>query len=75
MGIAELIRGDNGRADGAEGVHRLAEQPLTAIPLELPVARAHIMSHRVARDILHGVRRGHPMGGLADDDDHFHFKV
>lgn len=56
VGIAKLVRGDNGRTNGGKRVKRLANKPLAAVLLELPVARRDIVRHGVACDVLHRIR-------------------
>src|SRR5439155_539659 len=50
--IAELIRRDDPRAKGQEGVEALAQQPLGPWLLELPIACRHVVADRVASHML-----------------------
>src|SRR5262249_39373292 len=54
---------------------RLADHPLLAVFLELPVARGDIVADRVAEDMLRGPRSGDVPAALADDDDQLRLVV
>ena len=60
--VRELVCRDENRAHGAEGVERLALEPLIVALLE--IARGHVIDHGVAEDVFEGfVERDVPPAG------------
>lgn len=57
VGIGQSVDSNDGGADGSKGVKGLACQPLATVALQLPVTRTDVMSHRVPKDVVHGVCR------------------
>src|SRR5262249_41507475 len=66
--IGGLVGRHQYRADRGEGVERLADHPLLAFLLELPVAGRDVVTDRVAGDVANGVCRLEVPPALADDD-------
>src|SRR3989442_8556006 len=62
--IRDLVCGDEDGPHGAEGVERLALEPLR-VPL-LEIARRHVVDHRVAEDGLEGVGAADVPAGRAE---------
>ena len=52
--VGHFVGGDQDRPGRREGVERLADHPLLAVLLELPVAGGDIVADGVAGDVLAG---------------------
>lgn len=49
------VLGHQSRAQGAEGVKGFSQQPLLSVAFHLPVASTHVMCHREAGHVSHGI--------------------
>ena len=63
------------RSERSEGVERLAEQPLLAGLVELPIAGRNVVARAVAGDVLERLRLRNVFAAAADDDDQLRFVV
>jgi hypothetical protein len=48
VNVWELVGSDDSRADRSERVESFAHEPLSAVPLELPVTGTHVVCNSVA---------------------------
>lgn len=67
------VLGNQGRAQGAEGVEGFSQQPLLPIASHLPVPSTHIIGHSEASHVSHGIcglwgRRFGQIGGYVTGD-------
>lgn len=67
--VLDEARADDSRAVGGPAVKALAERPLAAAVLDLPVAVGDVVADGVAHDVVEGVGLRHLGAALADDDD------
>ena len=69
LGVLDDVAADDAGAEGPPAVVALAQRPLAAPALDLPVAVGDVVAHRVAQDVVQRLVLGHVGGRLADDDD------
>lgn len=75
LGVGDERRGDDARAVGRPGVEALAERPLAAAVLQLPVAVRDVVADGVAEDVVQGAGFGDVGARAADYGDEFAFVV
>ncbi len=75
MRIRDLVRRHQHRAGRREGIKGLADHPLFAILLELPVAGRHVMPDDIAGDVIGRRARRDILAPLADDDDQLGLEI
>lgn len=63
------IGADDSRPVRSPPVEALAQRPLAASVLDLPVAVGDVVAHGIAEDVVQGLILGHLLAALADHDD------
>lgn len=75
LGVLDDLAAHNPRAVRRPAVEALAQGPLAAAALDLPVAVGDVVPDGVAQDVVQGLRLGDVGAGLADDGDELAFVV